>query len=333
MITKDAFLRYRILDKCFRNRGREYRIGDLIDACNEALAEIYPDRDGVSRRQIYNDIEFMRSFDGWDAPIETIRDGQMRYYRYSDPSFSINNMPMTEAQLKQIRSAIDLLNNFEGLPQFECLGDSLEKMGLVAMNGGATPCFSIEQNPFVAGKEHISALFNAIQYRTVVKLTYKPFNAEECLLLMHPQFLKQYNGRWYVFGIEDSHRDEIWNPALDRIVKIESTNVPYIKSDVDWNEYFDDFIGVTNKVGVEVEEIHFIVHGPTGHYIETKPFHGSMIFHWLDSNTLDVRLKVKPNEELNRILLSYAADITILSPDSLIREHKNSLEKALKQYK
>lgn len=332
MITKDAYLRYRTLDKCFRNRGREYQIDDLIEACNEALAETYPGRDGVSRRQIYKDIEFMKSIDGWDAPIITIKDGQKRYHRYEDPNFSIENMPLTEIQLKQISSAINMLNNFEGLPQFECIGDSLEKLGLVAMNGDAKPCFSMEYSEFLVGKEHLGPLFNAIQYEKVLCIDYQPFDSEMATHIFHPQFLKQYNNRWYVFGMSEDAPDQIWNLALDRIKGIKTCSTPYKKMDVDWKEFFDDIIGVTNKMEDPVEEVHFLVHGKTAKYIFSKPIHGSQHMQWIDDDTLDVRIKVKINYELKRTLLSYAADITILSPNSLIKEHKETLEKALRQY-
>ena len=36
-VDKQVLMRYQILNKCFRNRYREYTIDDLVDACNEAL--------------------------------------------------------------------------------------------------------------------------------------------------------------------------------------------------------------------------------------------------------------------------------------------------------
>ena len=54
--------------------------------------------------------------------------------------------------------------------------------------------------------------------------------------------------------------------------------------------------------------------------------------HWIDENTLDVKLDVKINYELKHILLSYADAITILSPQSLVKDHVESLKKALGRY-
>ena len=325
--TKFSFIRCHILDKCFRNPVKRYQIQDLIDACEEELNM------NISRRTIYYDIDFMKSNDGWNAPIEPIKDGNRRYYHYTDPDFSIDKVPLSEAQLKQIQGAVDLLNSFEGLPQFDGLQDSLAKLGLTALNTEAKPCFGLEHNEFVGGLSYLTPLFNAIQYNTVLLINYKPFDEEEMRLVFHPHYLKQYNNRWYIFGMEQSHPDQIWNLALDRIENIETTkDYPYIKLDVDWNEYFEDIIGVTNLDNAPVEKIHFLVHGKTAHYLYTKPLHGSQVAKWFDDNTLDITLKVKINYELTRILLSYAPYITILSPQSLVEEHKKNLEKAITQY-
>ena len=323
--TKFSFIRCRILDKCFRS-PKLYQIQDLIDACEKELNM------SISRRTIYYDIDFMKSNDGWNAPIEPVKDGNRSYYRYTDPDFSIDKVPLSEAQLKQLQSAVDVLKTVEGLPQFEGLNDSLEKIGMMAYDTEAEHCFELDHNNYVGGTEHITPLFNAIQYQTVQNIHYKPFGEEEKEHVFHPQFLKQYNNRWYIFGIEQEHPEEVWNLALDRIVSIKPTKLPYIKIDMDWQDYFSDIIGVTNYKDAPVEEVHFVVHGKTAHYLYTKPIHESQIPHWNEDGSLDVKLKVKINYELKRLLLSYAADITILSPQSLVEEHKESLKKALEQY-
>lgn len=325
--TKFSFIRCRILDKCFRS-PRLYQIQDLIDACEKELNM------SISRRTIYYDIDFMKSNDGWNAPIEPIKDGNRRYYHYTDPDFSIDKVPLSEAQLKQIQGAVDVLNSFEGLPQFEGLQDSLAKLGLTALNTEAKHCFGLDHNEYVGGLSYLTPLFNAIQYNNVLKIGYKPFEEEAMDLVFHPQYLKQYNNRWYIFGVEQNHQDQIWNLALDRIESLSTTkDYTYIKLDEDWNEYFDDIIGVTNLDNAPVEKIHFLVHGKTAHYLYTKPLHGSQHSNWIDDNkTLDVTLTVKINYELTRTLLSYAPYITILEPQSLVEAHKESLKKALKQY-
>ena len=69
-INKNAVVRYNTLDKCFRNSGRNYFINDLLDAVNKALFEINPNTNGIQIRQLRSDISFMKSTDGYGAPIK-----------------------------------------------------------------------------------------------------------------------------------------------------------------------------------------------------------------------------------------------------------------------
>ena len=183
-VTKNSFLRYRILDKCFRGI-RRCQIQDLVDACEKQLCT------SISRRSVYYDIEFMKSSDGWNAPIEVVKDGHCHYYRYADPYFSIDKVPLSEAQMKQLQAAVDVLKTVEGLPQFKGLEDSLEKIGMMTYDTSADPCFGLDHNDDVGGLDHITPLFNAIQYKTALKIHYKPFGQPKMALIFHPQFLKQ----------------------------------------------------------------------------------------------------------------------------------------------
>jgi hypothetical protein len=94
--NKNALIRYKVLDNCFRNLGKRYFIGDLIEACKKVLTEIDPETNGISRRQIFEDIAFMESKEGWVIELTRYREGKKVYYRYTDINFSINNMPLNE---------------------------------------------------------------------------------------------------------------------------------------------------------------------------------------------------------------------------------------------
>ena len=93
-ITKNAFIRYQALDRCFRNPGRIFFWEDLLDECNKALVNNDSQSDGIQRRQLFDDIKFMESEAGWSIPLGRIRHGKRVYYRYEDLSFSINNQPL-----------------------------------------------------------------------------------------------------------------------------------------------------------------------------------------------------------------------------------------------
>ena len=117
--NKNALLRYKVLDKCFRNLGKRYFIEDLISECDNVLLEIDPESNGISRRQIFDDVAFMESKEGWEIELSRLKDGKRVYYRYSDTSFSINNMPLNEVEINHLKDAMNILSQFKGMPQFE----------------------------------------------------------------------------------------------------------------------------------------------------------------------------------------------------------------------
>ena len=77
-------------------------------------------------------------------------------------------------------------------------------------------------------------------------------------------------------------------------------------------------------------ELHF--KGKTGNYMETKPLHGSQKSNWIDDNTLEITLDVIINYELERLVLSYADNVSVIEPLSLHKSIKTRLKNALEQY-
>ncbi|TXI67625.1 MAG: WYL domain-containing protein, partial [Flavobacterium sp.] len=96
--NKHAQIRYNTLDKCFRNPGKRFAIEDLVAACNEAIYEFTGKEEEIKKRQLYDDIRFMESEQGWSIELEKTKDGRKVFYRYEDPNFSISNKPLNETE-------------------------------------------------------------------------------------------------------------------------------------------------------------------------------------------------------------------------------------------
>lgn len=334
--NKNALLRYKVLDNCFRNPGKRYFIDDLISECDNILLEIDPSSNGISRRQIFEDISFMESKEGWSIELEKLRDGKKVYYRYVDQSFSINNMPLNDVEINQLKSAINILSQFKGMPQFEWVNELVPKLkqGLTSDETAAT-IIEFDSNQYLKGIEHLGTLHNAIFYKKVLEISYQPFeDTEPFKVSIHPYFLKQYNNRWFLFGYNPEKEKFDWNMALDRIVSIREVQDVYIKNNqINWQDYFEDIIGVTKPVDAEVENVVLLFTGKTGKYMETKPLHGSQKSKWLDDQTLEVRLNIIINYELERLILSYAESVKVLKPLSLKNTILKRLTEATLQYK
>ena len=73
-------------------------------------------------------------------------------------------------------------------------------------------------------------------------------------------------------------------------------------------------------------------YGKTGKNMESKPIHGSQKSKWVDEKTLEVNLDLIINYELERLILSYADDVKVLQPKTLVNIIEKRLTEAGKLY-
>lgn len=319
--NKHAVIRYQALDKCFSNFGRRFYIDDLIEACNNAIYEFSGIKDGIKRRQLFEDIKFMESEAGYSIELEKLEDGKKKYYRYLDKNFSINKQPLSQTEAEQLKDTIMMLNRFKGLPQFEWMEEVLARFeDTFKLKANVDSVVSFEQNPYLRGIEHFTALFNAIINKQVLKIEYKASFGESQYYEIHPYFLKQYNNRWFLFGISQREgQNKLMNMAIDRIVGFEPMHqVAYIENkDIDFAEYFDDVIGVTVPNDKSIEKIRLKIDKVRYSYIESKPIHPTQTVKENNSEYVIIELKVIPNYEFETLLLGFADSIEVLEPQSL----------------
>ncbi len=330
--TKNATIRYQALDRCFRNPGRKYFYSDLLEACNDAIYN-YDKGEGIKERQLKDDISYMESEQGWSIDLEKARDGKKVYLRYSDTNFSINNQGMNELEAEQLKSAMLVLGRFKGMPQFEWINELLPKLNQsFLLPDNSSEILSFETNEFVKGTDHISRLFNAILYKQTLQISYQSFKSEiPNTLIFHPYLLKQFNNRWFLFGKSEGY-ENLTNLALDRIEKIEDCKEEYQPNNIeDFDEYFVDIIGVS-KSSEEILKITFNASPSIAPYIETKPLHGSQHPMEETANGYTFSIEVIPNFELEKMILSYGEDLTVLEPEEFRLKLKNRLANNLKNY-
>jgi predicted DNA-binding transcriptional regulator YafY len=333
--NKNALIRYKVLDSCFRNPGKRYFINDLIEECEKVLLDIDSGSNGISRRQIFEDIAFMESKEGWGIELAKLREGKKVYYRYVDPNFSINNMPLNEVEIGQLQSAVDILSQFRGMPQFEWINELVPKLKQgITSNEESAIIIEFDSNQYLKGIEYLGVLHNAIFYKKILEIDYQPYeDRTPSRITIHPYFLKQYNNRWFLFGYNPEKKKYNWNLAIDRIIGVRERKGKYQKNGViNWLEYFDDIIGVTKSDGAIIENVVLHFFRKTGKYIESKPLHGSQKSKWLSEDILEVNLQLIINYELERLILSYADSVIVIKPKNLASSVKSRMSEALIRY-
>ena len=328
--NKNALIRYKTLDKCLKNKFRKYTLDDLIDECSEALFEFEGKESFVSKRTIQLDIQNMRSEKfGYEAPIEVY---EKKYYRYSDPDYSIHNIQVNESDLRTMNNAIQILKQFKDFSMFREMNGVIQKLEDSVHSTHQKSIIHLDKNEQLRGLEYIDPLYDAILHKKVLKITYKSFKAiAENLLSVHPQLLKEYNNRWFLICL---HKGAIYNLALDRIEGVEiDVNSKYIDKELDADRYFSEVIGATVSQTQRPQNVIFFVTKKHAPYVKTKPLHFSQVILKESEEGTVFKICVQLNFELERVILGMGEFLTVLKPTKLKNRIANSIREALGNYK
>lgn len=332
-VNKNANIRYRALDACFRDKRRRYFIEDLIDKCEEALLG-FNGKGGVSRRQIFDDIRYMKSEAGYGIELDELYDGKRKYYRYKDTDFSINQQPISKAEAQQLQQAIVTLTRFRGLPQYSWIEEVITNLEhRFNLDGKSVGVVCFEQNRLLKGLEYLGLLIDAATEHKVLKVNYRNYKngGRDMVFILHTYYLKQYNNRWFAFGYNEEAQ-KISIVALDRIQSLEPIDDVQFKVNdgIDFDHYFDNVIGVTIPDDPKVRTVVFKTNEGRYPYIASKPLHHSQRI--VDRKQCILRIDVAINNELEQKMLSFGADIEILEPEDFRERIKKKVEENYKKY-
>jgi len=329
--TKNAAIREMIIDHCLSDFKRYYSTQDIMDACNREL-----DIQGylliTSMNTIRNDITSIEY--RWKVVVEQIKSGRNIYYRYQDKNFSIYKSPLTEEELQQLNQTVNLLNKFQGLPQFEWINELNARFkSSFMLNAKTETVISFDENPFVKGRDLITPLFEAITHKDALEITYQPFGKEHSITnIMNPYYLKQYNGRWFLFGLENARR-KLSVYSLDRIISFEVSKASYIENTtIDFASYFDDIIGISLNEKEDVEKVLLWVSAKQYPYVQTKPLNGSQRLISLNDSGAIIQINVILNYELEQLILSFGEKIKVLAPIALKEKISERIKKTFENY-
>lgn len=191
--------------------------------------------------------------------------------------------------------------------------------------------------------ELLPELFVAIRDEKVISFDYHPYGKPKRHVVLHPHLLKEFNNRWFIFGIAIQDDGEfINNYALDRICDntINAEDIRYISAQekgIDYNHYFDDIVGVSHRKNAKEMKIIIQTNDLYTHErIISKPIHNSRQSELMSFDKGkrygEICLRLKPNLELLGTLLSFGHHITIKSPIEYKEEVEQEIQRCFCNY-
>jgi predicted DNA-binding transcriptional regulator YafY len=335
--NKNALIRYKTIDRCLSNRFRRWTLEDLVDECSMALREMEGLTKGVSVRTVQGDIQMMRSDKlGYNAPIEVY---DVKYYRYSDPDYTITGMPLSSNDVDVLQEAVEMLQQLQDFDQFGEMADVINRLQdkLSVTRQERSPIVHYDSVPDLRGLKLLSPLYDHIAHRRVLKVIYQSFNQQGPVeYVLHPYLLKEFRNRWFLFGCTEGDM-HLFNLALDRIVGITpAKGIAFCQNpEFDPEHFFDDVIGVSKSLkGSHPRHVKFWASREQSNYIKTKPMHPSqrLISENPDDGSCIFQIEVIINFEMYSVFMSYGAGVTILSPRMAVSYMSKQLTQAAANY-
>jgi predicted DNA-binding transcriptional regulator YafY len=331
MPNRNAFIRYRVINSCFKNRGSA-TLDELKEACEEAL-DIRP----LGRRTIEGDIYDMRYNDqlNFNAPI--IYDRRQMAYRYERDDYSIDGVPLDIEELHAIKFAASILKQYKEISYLEEFQGAVQKIvntiNVHRMQEDYDLDFiDLEKSSLVRGTEYLDSLIEYIRERKVIRLTYRKFASDAPVKYeVHPHLLKEYGNRWYLIAYYDP-KGEFRNFGLERIHGIDPVfNKVYLKKPIDPESYFRNSIGITT-LNEEPSEIVVAFSRQQSEYLATQPIHDTQALIGEAGGRLHFQFTVVPTFEFTSKLLGWGSDVEVISPQWYREKIAALLRDTVRQY-
>ncbi|CAL2085293.1 WYL domain-containing protein [Tenacibaculum sp. 190524A02b] len=325
--SKHAHLRYNILDYCFRKKALNFN--QLLAYVNNQIEKYYPE-ESISERTLREDLKLFRDHkQGFGAPLPN----KVRVLKYDTPNFSIATKPLLEYEQYLIEAAQQLLQRFENHPKYEKLAEALLTFQEEEdQDNQLSKVLFYDYNKEYKGIKHLKPLYLAIKKKQVLQITFLGFNNSESKIFeFHPYVLKQYNRRWFVFGLNKTKNIAQWSIPLDeRLLNFEVLeDANFMETATNWESFFRPMIGVVKPVNATIEKIILRFYNGREQYFKTKPLHPDYEEFFEKDKQNQIWFEAIINKELVQQLLSYGQDVEVIAPERLklkMKEHVENMQ-------
>lgn len=222
---------------------------------------------------------------------------------------------MSAQEESELKEVLITMRRIKGLPHFEWMEEMVTRLdaGLNQSNS-AHPVIHFDQNVDVEGLLHMQTLYHAITRQHNLQITQQSFSQGKINeFIISPYFLKQFKGRWYLFG-QILETGKLHDFPLDRILKLAESDTEFVSSLINFDDYFEDVIGVNKDDGQEAICIKIRIDAAYYPFISTKPLHGSQKVLSKNEQDVFIQIEVVQNYELQSLLLSYGDLLEVIEP-------------------
>lgn len=290
---------------------------------------------GVSKRTILRDIEFLK--DRYNAPV--VADRTRKGYYYTDPTFMIQNVLLTEGDLFTVSTVMPLMEQYKNTPLEASFKNIMSKIAEMLPNQVTVDtsflnkdiCFisdplpKIEENVF-------NSIFKAVKIRQVVTFGYKSVGSSDYKFKTFNSYhVLCQKGNWYILGYDHgANNTRVY--ALSRMKDIKFTGESFeFPKDFDVSKHVDLSFGIWNNKEEPVE-YELLFNSGTANYILEREWHKDQKVEQKEDGSVVLRFKSNQRQQIFSWVLGFGTAVTVINPSTLKEELKAEIKKLAEKY-
>lgn len=275
----------------------------------------------VSRSTIMRDLEFLHN--RYEAPLEY--DKSKKGYYYTDPTFFIKSMMLTEGELFTITAIIPLLEQYKNTPLESSFRNILNKiMELLPDQVQVDSLLNIREFTFIKdplptiNEKTFNLVFDSVRQKKTLEFGYRSISKKEYTTrLFDPYNVLCQNGNWYVIGYCHKHR-RINIYAFSRMIDAAITEKSFsVMKDFDVKNHIDPELGIWNSQGAEKVKVELLFSSAISTYILERTWHADQECCQNDDGSVYLSFWSNQIKEILFWVLHFGSAVKVLNPPEL----------------
>lgn len=284
----------------------------------------------VSRRTILRDIDELKNY--YNAPIEY--DKIHKGYYYTDNTYFVKNMMLTESEVFAITGILPLLERYDNTPLKDTITKVYETISQMLPNQVEVQSSLLNDVQFISDPipviepEVFNKIFEAIKQHKTISFGYRSISStEHTPHSLDPYKIYCHKSDWYAVGFCHKHNKySTYNLSRMKDIKIEKE----FSHDPDYEQkvHIDPNFGIWNTDS-PVKKIELLFDKSVNTYILERTWHKNQECHQNDDGSVYLSFESNQMQESLYWILHFGSAVQIINPPELKECYKTELKKML----
>lgn len=309
---------------------RLLKLEQIIQTSHYPDVEYLMEKLEVSRRTVLRDIQNLQN--DFNAPIEYDRTN--RGYYYTDETFFVRNMLISEGEVVALTGILPLLERYDNTPLKDTITKVYDTISQMLPNQVEVQSSLVNDVQFISDpipnidSEVFHKIFEAIKqhkticfgYRSISSTEYKPHSLD-------PYKIYCQKGDWYAVGFCHTHkRYSTYN--LSRMIDVALLSEFTPDPDYDKKVHIDPNFGIWNN-DLPTVKIELLFDKSINTYILERTWHKNQECHQNEDGSVYLSFESNQMQETLYWVLHFGSAVKIINPPELLESYKAELKKMM----